>query len=332
MDGGGLVRAHRAESMRPRRVTEASLGQDRGQAGGVHMRIAVAAIQMRAAPGDVGANLAKATRLLERAVQEDSRLVLLPELFNIGYFIGPELFELWETEDGRTVTWMREQAKRHGIVVAGSIAERRDSRLFNSLFIVEADGRLHRYSKRQPIKIELSAFDPGDDDNIAVTSLGRIGLAVCADVNWAGSLLKPLAGNVDLLLFPQASFAPRILSRLMWQRERKQGRPFIGNVVQALGAPMVQAGLVGPIQGMTRLFRSYLYGGTWITDAHGRALANVPFDAEDVAVASITPGSTGGDPAARALRDPGLGRAILDALLVDYPNLRPRRGQPSVSD
>jgi len=57
------------------------------------------------------------------------------------------------------------------------------------------------------------------------------------------------------------------------------------------------------------------------------ALANVPFDAEDVAVASITPGSTGGDPAARALRDPGLGRALLDALLVDYPNLRPRRGQ-----
>jgi predicted amidohydrolase len=289
----------------------------------------VAAIQMRASPGDVGANLAKATRLLERAVQKDSRLVSLPELFNVGYFIGAELFNLWETADGRTVTWMREQAERHGIVVAGSIAERREDRLFNSLFIVEPDGRLHRYSKRQPTKSELAAFDPGDEHNIAVTSLGRIGLAVCADVNWAESLLRPLAGNVDLLLFPQASFLPRVLGRLLWQRQRRQGRPLIGSLIEALGAPMVQAGLIGPIQGMTRLFESYLYGGTWITDARGRALASVPFDTEDVAVASITPGSIGGDRSARAFRDPGLGHAVLDAFLVSYPNLRPLHGRLS---
>jgi N-carbamoylputrescine amidase len=296
------------------------------------MTITVAAAQMRATPGDVAANLAKATALLERAADRDAGLVLLPELFNVGYFIGPELFGLWETADGRTVTWMREQANRHAMVVAGSIAERRGDRLFNALFVAEADGRLHCYSKRQPTKSELAAFDPGDEDNIAVTSLGRIGLAVCADVLWAGSLLKHLAGKVDLLLFPQASFMPRILGRLMWRREIGRGTPFIGNLVSALGAPMVQAGLIGPIQRVTRLFGSYLYGGTWITDAEGRALDNVPFDTEGLAVASIEPGSTGGDPSAKALRDPGFGHDLLDSMLVNYPNLRPLRGPPRFTE
>src|SRR3974377_173386 len=103
----------------------------------------VAAVQMHAAPCDVAGNLSKAEAFLERASRHGAQLTLFPELFNVGYFIGPELFSLWESDDGRTVSWMREQAARRNMVVAGTVAERRGDRLFNTMFVAEPGGRLH---------------------------------------------------------------------------------------------------------------------------------------------------------------------------------------------
>lgn len=285
----------------------------------------VAAVQMRAVPRDVAGNLERGRRSLDQASGQGARLVVFPELFNVGYFIGPELFALAERDNGRTVTWMREQAARRHVLVAGSIAEQRGDRLLNTLFIAEPDGRLHRYAKKQLAKPEWAAFDYGDDPSIKETSLGRAGCAVCADLNWGRTLLRPFAGNVDLLIFSQASSAPKALGRWMWQRESKRGRPFLYGLVKAVGAPMVLAGLVGPMQRLTRVFGGYLFGGTWITDAEGRALANVPFGEEGVAVADIRIGSTGGDPASTALRDPGFWRDLSLAFVRDVPNLRPSR-------
>jgi hypothetical protein len=76
------------------------------------------------------------------------------------------------------------------------------------------------------------------------------------------------------------------------------------------------------MQRITRLFNAYLFGGTWITDAHGRSLANVPFDEEDVAIADIVLGSTGGNPSAKVFRDPGFVRALMDSLIIEGPNIR----------
>lgn len=293
-----------------------------------HDPIIVAAVQMRAEPRDVRRNLDHAGALFGRAADAGAGLVLFPELFNVGYFISRDLFDCWERDDGRTVTWMRDLAARQGAIVGGSIAERRGERLFNTLFLAEPDGRLHRYAKRQPFGAENAAFDAGDDEAIVDSSLGRIGCAVCADVNWGRTLLRPLAGNIDLFVQPQASSSPKWLGRWMWQRERKHGRPFLADAVAAMGAPMVLAGLVGPVQRITRFAGAWLHGGTYVTDASGNTLANVPFDEEGVAVATVTPGSGHADPMSRVFRDPGFGRALLGALLIEPPNLRPahRRG------
>jgi hypothetical protein len=89
---------------------------------------------------------------------------------------------------------------------------------------------------------------------------------------------------------------------------------------------MVLAGQVGPVQRITRVFGAYLRGDTWITNAEGRALANVPFGEEGMAVAAVSIGSTGGDPSSKVFRDPGFGSDLLGSWVVDIPNLRPLRG------
>lgn len=289
------------------------------------MKTRVAAVQTRAEPGQTSANVKKASALLSRAADDAARLVLLPELFNVGYYVGPQLFGWWETDDGPTVSWMRGESATRGIVVCGSIAERRGHRLYNTLFIAEPDGTLHRYAKRQPAKNETPAFDPGDDPNIVATHLGRIGAAVCADLTWGASLLRPLAGHGDLMFVPQASNAPRWQGKAVWWLETRYRRPLFAGHARCIGAPMVLAGLVGPMQRTTRLFGNYLYGGTWVVARDGRPLANVPFDTEGVAVADVTLGPLERRADPSLLRDPGFGRAILDALVIEQPNLRPRR-------
>ena len=289
------------------------------------MNVRIAAVQMRADPGQKPANLAKAKRFVTKASSDGAQVVLLPELFNIGYYIGPRLFAWWEPEDGRTVTWMRDEASALGITLGGTIAERRGDRLYNTMFLAEPDGSLHKYAKRQPTKNEISAFDAGDEPSIVQTSLGRVGVAVCADMTWGASVLRPLAGAVDLLLVPQASNAPRWQGRAVWRLETKMKRPMFAGHVRCIGAPTAIAGLIGPMQRTNRLFGNYLYGGTWIMTADGRPVANVPFDDEGVAIGDVTLGAASDRPPAALLRDPGFGRGVLDALVIERPNMRGSR-------
>ena len=282
----------------------------------------VAAVQMHAEPACVEANLEKATRFVELAAQRDARLVALPELFNVGYFVAPQLLELAEDDDGRTTTWMRDQASRHGLVLAGSICERRDGALYNTMFIAEPDGALHRHAKRTPTITEQAAFDAGDDDPVATTSLGKIGQLICAEAIYS-RCLRPLLGTIDLVVFSHASFAPRPIGQLMDWWERRSGRSIVPGL-RVTGAPAVCAGMVGKVERVTRVLPSYLYGTSCVTDEQGRILDRVAFGREGVAAAAVVLGNTGAR--RRDLPDPGRWRALADTLLVRPPDLRPRSG------
>jgi predicted amidohydrolase len=148
-----------------------------------------------------------------------------------------------------------------------------------------------------------------------------MGAVICADIEYGRSLLAPLRGKIDLLLYPQASNAPRWLARRIFEREIKRGRPMFADSVAAVGSPAVYAGLVGPVQRTTRFLSSYLIGGTWVVDMHGLALSHVPFDEEGVAVAEVdmAPGPGG----VADLHDPGgIGDALMNLLARKLPDLR----------
>jgi predicted amidohydrolase len=277
---------------------------------------------MHAEPTRVTDNIDKAAALVETAAQRGARLVALPELFNVGYFVGAELFHLAESEDGRTVTWMREQARRHGILLAGTIAERKEGHLYNTMFIAEPDGVLHRHAKRTPTITEQAAFDAADDDPVARTSLGRAGQLICAEAVFS-RCVRPLVGAVDIVVFSQASFAPRPVGRLMDWWERRSGRSIVP-ALRVTGAPAVCAGMVGTVQRMTRLLPSYLYGTSCVTDAQGRILDRVAFDREGVAAAPVVISNIGGS--SKTLPDPWGWRTLADRLLVRPRNLRAPQG------
>ena len=151
---------------------------------------------------------------IERAAAAGARLVILPELHASEYFCkyqDPELFELAEPLDGPTRRQLCEAARDFGVVVVGSIFERRAAGLaHNTALVIEADGELAGIYRKMHIPDdpgynEKFYFTPGDQGFQPIdTMVGRLGVLVCWD-QWypEAARLMALAG-ADLLIYPTA--------------------------------------------------------------------------------------------------------------------------------
>jgi N-carbamoylputrescine amidase len=173
----------------------------------------IALIQMRCSE-DPADNLARALERIRDAARQGAQLVCLPELFRTQYFCQIEdhaFFDLAEPIPGPTSEALSRAARDAGVVVIGSLFERRAAGVYhNTAVVIDADGRLcGSYRKMHipddPLYYEKFYFTPGDLGFRAFdTACGRIGTLVCWD-QWypEGARLTALAG-ADLLLYPTA--------------------------------------------------------------------------------------------------------------------------------
>ena len=164
--------------------------------------------------GSVEANLARIAERVAEAAGAGAQLVLLQELHNGAYFCQHEdvaEFDQAEAIPGPSTERLGALAKQHGVVIVGSLFERRAAGLYhNTAVVLERDGRLvGRYRKMHipddPGFYEKFYFTPGDlGFEPITTSVGRLGVLVCWD-QWypEAARLMALAG-AELLLYPTA--------------------------------------------------------------------------------------------------------------------------------
>ncbi len=173
----------------------------------------VALVQARCGD-DAVANLKAHLEQIHRAAAAQARLILLPELHNTRYFCqteDPGIFDLAEPIPGPSTQILARTAAELGVVIVGSLFERRAPGLYhNTAVVLDSDGRLAgRYRKMHipddPGYYEKFYFTPGDDGFITIdTRVGRLGVLVCWD-QWypEAARLMALAG-AELLLYPTA--------------------------------------------------------------------------------------------------------------------------------
>ena len=164
--------------------------------------------------GDAAANLDRIESRVAEAAAAGAQLVLLQELHNGAYFCQHECvdeFDLAEPIPGPSSERLGRLAARHGVVIVGSLFERRAAGLYhNTAVVLERDGTLvGKYRKMHipddPGFYEKFYFTPGDlGFNPVDTSVGRLGVLVCWD-QWypEAARLMALAG-AELLLYPTA--------------------------------------------------------------------------------------------------------------------------------
>jgi predicted amidohydrolase len=129
------------------------------------------------------ANLAMFEQKLMQ-VKDNMEIVVLPEMFNTGFSMKPEL--LAEKMDGISVEWMKRVSKEKKIILAGSLIVEENGNYFNRLIWMQPNGQYGYYDKRHLFAFggEDQKYSSGSKRLIASVKGWKINLLVCYDLRF----------------------------------------------------------------------------------------------------------------------------------------------------
>ncbi len=126
-------------------------------------------------------------------------LIILPEMFTTGFSMNA--LELAEPMNGKSVTWMADQAKELNAVITGSLIIQEAGKYFNRLIWMRPDGSFTHYDKRHLFTManEHLTYTAGDERLIVSLNEWRICPLICYDLRfpvWARN-----RNQYDLLIY-----------------------------------------------------------------------------------------------------------------------------------
>ena len=259
-------------------------------------KVQVAAIQM-SCTWDADANIANAEKLVREAAAKGAQIILLPELFEAPYFcIEQDVRHLRlarRVTENRAVLHFTSVARELGVVLPISFFEHSGQAYFNSIAIIDADGRnLGIYRKSHipngPGYQEKTYFSPGDTGfKVWDTRFARIGVGICWD-QWFPETSRAMALlGAEILFYPTAigSEPPPALpinSRDHWQRTQ-QGQA-AANLMPLVASN--RYGLERSVQDPQGLYINF-YGSSFIADATGAKIAEAGEEGDAVLTATF---------------------------------------------
>jgi N-carbamoylputrescine amidase len=251
----------------------------------------VGLVQMRCST-DPDDNVRRACAALGEAARRGARIACLPELFRTHYFCqteDPALFDLAEPIPGPTTEALAAVARQMGIVIVGSIFERRAAGVYhNTAVVLDTDGSLRgRYRKMHipddPLYYEKYYFTPGDLGFQAVdTEVAKIGTLVCWDQWYPEAARLTTLKGAEVLFYPTAiGWHPAERAAFgaaqadAWETVQRAHAISNGLFVAAVN----RVGHEGPEGGGLEF-----WGGTFLADPFGRVLARAGRDTEEILV------------------------------------------------
>ena len=255
--------------------------------------VTVAAVQMKCSKS-VEKNIAHAEELVRQAAAKGAEIVLLPELFERPYFCQERRYEYYEyaqtAEENPAVRHFSRVAAELGIVIPVSFYEKEVNNTYNSIAVLDADGKNLGVYRKTHIPDdhyyqEKFYFTPGDTGfKVFDTRFGTIGVGICWD-QWFPETARCMAlEGAELLFYPTAIGSEPILacdSMPHWRR-CMQGHAAM-NLMPVIAANRIGKEEVKPCaenggQESALIF----YGSSFITDETGELLQTASRDQEEI--------------------------------------------------
>ena len=156
--------------------------------------------------GDLDGNRALALAAIAEGIDQRADVIVLPELVTSGYMFESveEAAALAIAPDHEILREWADAARRHGVIIAGGFAERgEDGRTYNSAAVIDATGIRALYRKLHLWDREKLWFAPGDQPPPVIdTSVGKLSVMVCYDVEFPELTRMVALGGTQLLLVP----------------------------------------------------------------------------------------------------------------------------------
>ena len=184
----------------------------------MYTSLRIAALQMCSGQ-DIDANLSEAESLIKQAVEQNVRLVALPENFSYLDREGKKIDAVENLEGGVAVGLLRELAHSHSIyIVGGTVPLLANERVTNTCLVFGPDGQiLSRYDKIHLFDIDLDEqhsfmesryIEPGSE-SVTFEAYGiPMGLSVCYDLRFP-ELYRVLTARGARILYVPSAFTWR---------------------------------------------------------------------------------------------------------------------------
>lgn len=238
---------------------------------------------------DPAANLARALKLVRSAAEKGAQIICLPELYRTAYFPQADRAKaehLAETIPGESTEAFSALARALKVVVILPLFERAAGRTYNSVAVLDADGRLlGTYRKvhipHDPLFYEKTYFAPGDlGFKVFRTRYADFSALICYDQWFPEAARASVLAGAEILFYPTAigyirgHKAPEGDWREAWVTIQRSHA--IANGVHV--APVNRAGIEGDLK---------FFGTSFVADAFGNVVKQAGTAREEVLVVPV---------------------------------------------
>ncbi|WP_121642450.1 carbon-nitrogen family hydrolase [Bacillus vallismortis] len=176
------------------------------------MKWTISCLQFDISYGKPSENIKKAEFFIEKESKHADVLVL-PELWTTGYDLA-NLDELAD-KDGRSAqSWLKKTAKKHGVhIVAGSVAVRKDSDVYNTMYIADKEGQIIKeYRKAHLFQLmdEHVYLSAGSEDGYFELDGVKSSGLICYDIRFPEWIRKHTTKGANVLFISAEWPLPRL--------------------------------------------------------------------------------------------------------------------------
>ena len=183
----------------------------------------IASIQLKVIEESKDKSLEHASQMVRQC--RGANLILLPELWNIGFMSFDRYREEAETQEGQTLTLLRTLAKELSChLFTGSLVEKRGDQFYNSSFLLNPKGeilgsyqKIHLFTYQSG---EAEMLTPGASVTVIPTEFGSFGLATCYDLRFPELFRKMINQEAEFFLIASAWPFSRLEHWLLLNRTR----------------------------------------------------------------------------------------------------------------
>ncbi|MCA9119629.1 MAG: carbon-nitrogen hydrolase [Planctomycetaceae bacterium] len=272
-------------------------------------KISVALVQMTCTEAKEP-NVEKALSRIADAADRGANVICLQELFHNQYPCQTEDHERFaeaEAIPGPTSRLLAETARKHEVVIVGSMFERRAHGLYhNTAVVFDVDGsQLGMYRKMHipddPLFYEKFYFTPGDlGFRSFQTRFGRIGVCVCWD-QWF-----PEAARLTALTGAEILFYPTAIGWLPEEKEIYGASQHSAWETMMRSHAIANGVFVAAPNRVGHEGKLQFWGASFVADPYGQVVARASHDAEETLIVECDLGT-------------------LDTARTHWPFLRDRR-------
>lgn len=181
--------------------------------GGIFLKHSIAMIQLDIKYGDPESNFKRASEYIGRAATAGADIILLPELWTTGYDLT-HLDEIADDQAEKSVTFLQAHAKKYDVhLVGGSVAEKSDDGVRNTLLVVDNKGYLvQKYSKLHLFQLmdEHKFLEEGKDEADFTLAAVDSAAFICYDIRFPEWMRKSALNGAKAMYVVAEWPKPRI--------------------------------------------------------------------------------------------------------------------------